>query len=85
MPQLHADGCDLDGHGATSFEDHSMRTLESYTLINLRLSYELPARRTLTLSLYGKNLLDEEVLETLTGVKNQIAGRQFYGGLRLRF
>lgn len=64
--------------------------LEAYTLLDSRLSYDLPfdvgqKKRPVRLSLYGKNLLDERPRETLIGVNTSIAGREFFGELSVDF
>lgn len=64
--------------------------LDSRTLVNLRLNYEIPGRwrpngRPARISLYGKNLLDEEDPETLIGLPSELAGRTFYGGFEFYF
>lgn len=64
--------------------------LDGYTLANLRLSYDLPfqpggGRQAPRISLYGRNLLDEDYIETLVGVNTRLAGRRFYGSFELWF
>ncbi len=64
--------------------------LEAYTLVNLRLSWDLPislgrAARGLRLSVYGKNLLDEEIRETFLPIDMQLPGSTFYGSVEVQF
>jgi iron complex outermembrane receptor protein len=62
--------------------------LDDFTLVHANVSYELPfasGRRSSRLTFYAKNLLDEEPIETLTGVDSHLVGRSFYGGLAVNF
>jgi iron complex outermembrane receptor protein len=64
--------------------------LPSYTLLNARLSYDLPLRgmgndRPLRLSVFGNNLLDKRPEETIVGPRNRIVGREFFAQLELHF
>ena len=72
------------GGGGTSV------TLESYTLVNARLSWDAPVKlgnsdEALRFSIYGKNLLDEEVVETFLPINMELAGESYFGSLELRF
>ena len=72
-------------------DPQSAIALDDYFLVNLRMSYEPPSftsdkfRRPIKLSLYVKNLFDEDAVETLTGTNNRIAGRNFFGSIEYRF
>lgn len=62
----------------------------SYTLLNARLSYDLPLRaggkdRPLRLSVFGNNLLNKRPEETITGSPNRIVGREFFAQLEVHF
>jgi iron complex outermembrane receptor protein len=65
--------------------------LDSYTLLNLKLSWDAPvslgrAGRGLRLSVYGKNLLDEDdVSETFLPINMNIAERTVYGAIEILF
>ncbi len=64
--------------------------LPSYTLLNARLSYDLPLRaigkdRPLRLSVFGDNLLDKRPEETIVGAPNRIVGREFFAQLEVHF
>ena len=62
--------------------------LESYALLDSRISYDLPIgdrTRPLRLSLYLKNLLDKQPRETLVGVDTRLTGREFFAGLTVGF
>jgi len=65
--------------------------LDSYTLVNARLSWDAPIRigrasEGLRLSLYGKNLLDdEEIDETLLPINQHLPGSTFYGAIEIRY
>jgi iron complex outermembrane receptor protein len=67
----------------------SIPTLDSYTLINGRVSYDLPfergARRPLRVTIFGNNLLNKKVLETLIGVDTHLVGREFFAQLEVHF
>ncbi|MCP5180417.1 MAG: TonB-dependent receptor [Pseudomonadales bacterium] len=63
--------------------------LDDYAFANVKLTYNLPflesQRRPLRISLVGRNLLDKEPYETLTGSGGTIAGREFYLQLEYRW
>lgn len=74
----------------SNFTDPTIRSLDGYALVNLRLNYDLPpfggaAGVPVRLSVYMKNLLNERPEETLTGVDTRLAGREFFGGLTFGF
>ncbi|MEO6323090.1 MAG: TonB-dependent receptor, partial [Thermoanaerobaculia bacterium] len=73
----------------SNFTDPSIRPLPAYTLLNGRLSYELPfeirGKKAVKLSVYGNNLLDERPQETLLGVPGQLPGREFLGRIEVSF
>ena len=57
--------------------------LESYALLDARVSYDLPfdlgkQKRPLRLTVHGRNLLDEKVKETFIGVDTTIPGRELF-------
>ncbi|HEX7190938.1 MAG TPA: TonB-dependent receptor, partial [Thermoanaerobaculia bacterium] len=64
-------------------------TLDSYTLMNGRISYDLPFQRgtsrPIRLTLFGNNLLNKQVRETLIGVDTTLAGREFFGQVEVNF
>ena len=67
--------------------DPSVRPLPAYTNLNAHLSYSLPwleraGHRPLTLTLNGRNLLNQRVEETLTGLSGTLAGRTLYVGVQ---
>jgi iron complex outermembrane receptor protein len=73
----------------SGFTDPSIGQHDGYALVNLRLSYELPflsgrTKRWLRFNFYARNLLDEKPNETVIGVNNSLAGREFFGGLEFR-
>lgn len=59
----------------------------SYTLVNARVSYDLPFARShpVRFTLFGNNLLDKRPEETIVGAENRIAGREFFGQLEVHF
>ena len=64
--------------------------MEGYTQVNFRLSWEAPwrwgnASESLRISVYGKNLLDEEVVETFLPIDMVLPGTTFYGAIELRY
>ena len=64
--------------------------LHSYTLVNARVSYDIPlhrggANQPLRLTLFGNNLLDKRAVETLIGVNTALAGREFFAQVELHF
>lgn len=65
-------------------------TLDAYTKANVRLSYDLPWKLgntddALRFSIYGKNLLDEEITETYLTLDMTQPGRTYYGAIELRY
>lgn len=74
----------------SNFQDPTVRSLPSYTLLNARISYDIPSRlgaRDLPIrfTLFGNNLLDERPEETILGSSTELAGREFSGQVELRF
>ena len=66
------------------------KPLPSYTLLNARLSWDIPwevpgLAGPIRLSVIGSNLLDKQVKETLLGADATIAGREFFGQVDFRF
>jgi len=73
----------------SGFTDSSIGQEEGYTYVNLRFSYELPfladrGKQSLRFNFYIRNLLDEKPQETVVGVNNVLAGREFFGGIEFR-
>lgn len=65
-------------------------TIDSYTLLNARLSYELPfslggASEPVRISIVGKDLLDEEPVETLIPFDLRLPGREIFGSVDFGF
>jgi len=65
-------------------------TLDAYTVVNLRLSWDAPVRignsaQGLRFTVYGKNLLDEEYLETFLPINMRLPGATYYGAIELRY
>ncbi len=80
------------GPGAWNFAGGgTTATLEDYTLLNVRLSWDAPVRignasKGLRFSVYGKNLLDEqEIVETFMPIDMRLPGSTFYGAVEVRF
>ena len=78
------------GPSAWNFAGTGPVTLESYTELALRLSWDAPWRwgssgESLRFSVYGKNLLDEEVVETFLPIDMTRPGTTFYGAVELRY
>jgi outer membrane receptor for ferrienterochelin and colicins len=67
----------------------SIPTLDAYTLLNARVSYDLPFRHGIRqparITIFGNNLLDKHALETLIGVNTALAGREFFAQLEVHF
>ena len=64
--------------------------LDAYTLLNARLSWDAPVRigrasEGLRFSVYGKNLLDEEIEETFLPINMELPGSTFYGAIEIRY
>lgn len=73
----------------SGFSDPSLGREEGYTYVNLRFTYQVPfpaerLRHSLRLNFYIRNLLDEKPRETVVGVNNLMAGREFFGGIEFR-
>lgn len=65
-------------------------TLDSYTLLNARLSYDLPwaihgSSQPVRVSLIGKDLLDEAPAETLIPLDVHLPGREIFGSVDFGF
>ena len=78
------------GPGAWNFQGTGSVPLDSYTQLNLRLSWDAPWRwgasgESLRFSVYGKNLLDEEIVETFLPIDMVRPGSTFYGAVELRY
>jgi len=63
---------------------------DSYTLVNARLSYDLPVNvgpkdRPVRLSFFANNILDERPRETLVGTDTTLVGREFFAQIELNF
>jgi iron complex outermembrane receptor protein len=69
----------------SNFTDFSVHPLPSYALLNARISYDLPSRLPVRLTLFGNNLFDKEAEETILGSPTAIAGREFFGQVEVRF
>ena len=81
-----------DGPSAWNFAGGgTIATLDDYTLLNVRLSWDAPVRigkasEGLRFSLYGKNLLDEEeITETFLPIDMRLPGSTFYGSVEIRY
>ncbi|MCB1036934.1 MAG: TonB-dependent receptor, partial [Acidobacteria bacterium] len=64
--------------------------LDAYTQVNARLSWDAPfsfdrTGRGLRFTIYGKNLLDEEIVETFLPINQTLPGTTFYGAVELLF
>lgn len=61
--------------------------LDAFTRVGLRLSWDLPFKIAdgLRLSVYGKNLLDEEIVETYVPINMTQPGRTWYGAIELKY
>ncbi len=61
--------------------------LEAFTRVGMRLSWDLPFKIAdgLRLSVYGKNLLDEEIVETYVPINMTQPGRTWYGAIELKY
>jgi outer membrane receptor protein involved in Fe transport len=65
-------------------------SLEGYTLLNGRLSYDLPIavgkqKQAIRITVYGNNLLDRTPRETLIGVDTRLTGREVFAELSIDF
>ena len=80
-----------EGPSAWNFGGGTAVTLDSYTLVNARLSWDAPIRigkasEGLRFSIYGKNLLDEEeIVETFLPINMTLPGSTFYGAIEIRY
>lgn len=68
----------------------ALGVLEDYVYLNARLSWEAPLRigkaaKGLRFSVYGHNLLDEEVQETFLPIDMTVAGSTYYGTIEVRY
>jgi outer membrane receptor protein involved in Fe transport len=66
------------------------KQLDGYTLLNAKLSYDLPfdvgnKKRPVRLSVSGRNLLDKRPEETFVGVEDNIVGREIFGQASIDF
>lgn len=73
----------------SGFTDSSTGLEGAYTYINLRFMYEVPFVKQplgyrLRLNFQVRNLLNERPRETVVGVNNRMAGREFFGGIEFR-
>lgn len=67
--------------------DANGHVLDDYLYLNARLDYSInldrsAQRNPLVFSLYARNLLDEHVVETLTGVGGPVPGRQIFASIQ---
>ena len=81
-----------EGPSAWNFAAGNATTglLDANTLLNVRLSWDVPVRigrssEGLRLSVYGKNLLDEDIEETFLPIDMQLPGSTFYGAVEIRY
>jgi outer membrane receptor protein involved in Fe transport len=68
----------------SGFTDFSSHPLPSYTLVNARVSYDIPRSR-LRATIFGNNLLNKHPEETIIGSVNRLAGREFFAQMEMRF
>ncbi|MEM8931129.1 MAG: TonB-dependent receptor [Acidobacteriota bacterium] len=73
----------FEGGGATA-------ELDGYTMLNARISWDLPislgnAEEAIRFTLHGRNLLDEEIVETFLPINMQLPGSTFYGAIEVRY
>jgi outer membrane receptor protein involved in Fe transport len=64
--------------------------MEGYTLLNGRLSYDLPIdlgkqKQAIRVTVYGSNLLDRTPRETLIGVDSRLTGREVFAEISVDF
>jgi outer membrane receptor protein involved in Fe transport len=59
----------------------------SYTLLNARVSYDIPfvRSRPIRFTLFGNNLLNKRPEETVVGSQNRLAGRELFGQVEVNF
>jgi iron complex outermembrane receptor protein len=70
-----------------AFDSPEVKPLDDYIFLNMRMDYKPRItignqRQPLTLSLIGKNLVDERPFETLSGSGGRNAGREFFISLQ---
>ena len=68
----------------SGFTDFTTHPLPSYALVNGRVSYDFPNTR-LRATLFGNNLLNRRPEETMVGVMNRLAGREFFAQMEMRY
>ena len=80
----------LGAAGGAHAKPQATVILDSYTLLNARLSWDAPVRiggssEGLRFSVYGKNLLDEDVEVTFLPIDMTLPGSTYYGTVEVRF
>ena len=68
----------------SGFTDFTTHPLPSYALVNGRVSYDFPNTR-LRATLFANNLLNRRPEETMVGVMNRLAGREFFAQMEMRY
>lgn len=67
----------------------SIPTLDAYTIVNGRVSYDLPifrgGQQPVSVTLFGNNLPNKRVVETLIGVNTALAGRELFAQVEVHF
>ena len=81
---------EFEGPSVWNFGSDQTVTLDAYTLVNMRLSWDAPIRlgrsdEALRFSVYGKNIFDEEVEETFLPIDMRLAESTLYGAVELRY
>jgi outer membrane receptor protein involved in Fe transport len=71
----------------SNFTSFAAAPQPSYTLLNARVSYDLPLARShpIRFTLFGNNLLNKRPEETIVGSENRLVGREFFGQLEVNF
>ena len=71
----------------SNFTSFAAPPLPSYTLLNARVSYDVPFvhSRPIRFTLFGNNLLNKRPEETIVGSENRLAGREFFGQVEVNF
>lgn len=71
----------------SNFTSFATSPLPSYTLLNARVSYDVPFvhSRPIRFTLFGNNLLNKRPEETIVGTENRLAGRGFFGQVEVNF
>jgi len=71
----------------SGFTDPTVHPVPGYTLLDARVSYDLPlqTKHPIRLSVFGNNLLDKHPDETILGAPNLLAGRQVFGQVEIHF